>query len=63
MSSVYHFLLSQPPEDMNTLYRSPWCALAVYQSLDSLAKQCVAARRAHGRAGGMVGGLGKRVGG
>jgi len=41
MQSVYAFLLTEPAEQINTLYQSPWCALAVYQSLDSLSKQCV----------------------
>lgn len=39
--SIYRYLLAQPADDINSLYRSPWCALAVYQSLDGLSKQCV----------------------
>jgi hypothetical protein len=37
--SVYQYLLAQPPDDVNQLFQSPWCALAVYQSLDALTKQ------------------------
>jgi len=39
--SVYQYLLARPADDVNTLYGSPWCALAVYQSLGSLAQTLV----------------------
>ena len=39
--SVYAYLLQQPEEHVNALLQSPWCALAVYQSLGPLAQAVV----------------------
>ena len=44
--SLFHFLLSQPVDDINVLYQSAWCTLAVYQSLDSLSIVATLTRRA-----------------
>ena len=40
-SSIYDFLLSQPEHDLNDLYKNPWCALAVFQSLDELPRTII----------------------
>ena len=40
MSGIYAYLESQA-DDLARLYASPWCSLAVFQSLDAVSKQCV----------------------
>jgi Transcription factor Tfb2 len=40
-SSIYSYIESASVEDLDELYSSPWCALAVFQSLDPIAKQIV----------------------
>jgi len=49
MASIYSYLEAQKPEDLDELYDSPWCCLAVFQSLDPLGKQWVV-HRCHTRA-------------
>jgi hypothetical protein len=44
MASIYSYLEAQKPEDLDELYDSPWCCLAVFQSLDPLGKQWVVHR-------------------
>jgi hypothetical protein len=39
--SIYHFLTSCSPEDLASLYSSPWCALAVLQSLSPLSRAII----------------------
>ena len=38
-SSIYGYLEGQSADQLASLYRSHWCALAIYQSLDPLSKQ------------------------
>ena len=40
-ASIFDFLLLQPEQHVNDLYRNPWCALAVFQSLDTLSRHVV----------------------
>lgn len=40
-TSIYSYIEGASVEDLDELYSSPWCALAVFQSLDPLAKQIV----------------------
>lgn len=39
MATIFRFLERQAQDDLDALYRSEWCALAVFQSLDSLGQQ------------------------
>ena len=40
-SSIFSYLPSLPEASLNSIYDSPWCALAVLQSLDPLGQQVV----------------------